>query len=382
MAGKLAKGEIKIEAAKKAVAEILEQLPAETILAFRAYGHQSPREKHDCQDTQLLEGFNPLSENRKKILDRLPGIQAKGYTPITYVLQKAAEDFPADFSEEKMIVLVSDGKETCEGDPCATALALAKSNPRLVIHTVGFGVDAAAKSQLECIAKASGGKYFSAEDALQLATVINQAVRTSASQVVEEKGDGWLEIKRADFSGHEVTKAETGEKVAVVNSLQSVVQLPAGVYNVAFGQAVWKSVKIEAKKKTVLEPGSLRLTKASLSGHEIIEKETGILQGVVNSLKNTLTLIPGEYLVMFGKSSWEIIVEGGKEVVLNPGTVTVLRADIYGHKIYNKAGELVGEVSQIESRIPLPPGDYVIEIDGQKISFSLKEGEDLTFERK
>jgi hypothetical protein len=382
MVGKLASGTSKIDAAKKAVSELVQKLPGETTLAFRAYGHQSSKDKHDCQDTQLLVAFGLLSQNKEKILSLSQTLQARGYTPITYVLQKAAEDFPPDFKDEKMIILVSDGKETCEGDPCATAMALAKTNPKLVIHTVGFGVDEATRSQLDCIARATGGKYFGAEDTAQLITVLSQAIETSAVTTVEEKGKGWLEVKRADLHGHKVTKADTSEEVGVISSLQSTIELPAGLYNVAFGSSVWKSVEIKAKKTTILEPGQLEVKHASLHGHEVMEAETGVVHGSVSALKDTITLIPGQYVVMFGKIPWPVEIKGGGTTILNPGTVEVKWAHYLGHKIYNKAGEVVGEVSNIMSSIPLPPGDYVIEIGKQKIPFSLKEGENLVFERK
>lgn len=382
MAGKLPSGEMKLDAAKKAVAELAEKLPGETILAFRAYGHQSPKEKHDCTDTQLIVGFGPLSEGKGKIISNNKSFQAKGYTPITYVLQKAAEDFPQDFAGERMIILVSDGKETCEGDPCAAAMALAKSRARLVIHTVGFGVDESTRAQLDCIARATGGKYFGAADTAQLLAGLSEAVRTSATVVVEKKGPGWLTMKYADLSGHEVTNAETGEKVATLSSLGSTAKLPAGIYNVTVGQSVWKSVVVKAGETTVLNPGLLEVKKASLEGHDVIDPETGVVQGQVSSLHNTVTLIPGEYQVMFGKLPWDVVIRTGEKTVVNPGTVEVQGAHYTGHKIFTKNGEYVGEVSNIQDTIPLPPGDYVIEIDEQKIPFTLKEGQDLKFERK
>jgi Mg-chelatase subunit ChlD len=168
MNGKLGGGEVKIAAAKQAVGELAKKLSDSTIIGFRAYGHQSPREKHDCQDTQFLVPFGSLSKNRAAIDTQSQGLTARGYTPITTVIQKGAEDFPGDFQGERIIVLISDGKETCEGDPCAAAQALAKKNLKLVIHTVGFGVDEAAKSQLECVARATGGGYFPAESTVEL----------------------------------------------------------------------------------------------------------------------------------------------------------------------------------------------------------------------
>ena len=65
----------------------------------------------------------------------------------------------------RTIVLVSDGKETCAGDPCAAARALAAADARLVIHTIGFNVDAAARFELQCIARVARGTYSDATGA-------------------------------------------------------------------------------------------------------------------------------------------------------------------------------------------------------------------------
>src|SRR5215813_9223120 len=108
----------KIDAARGAVEQVVTALAPGTQLAFRAYGHQSPREKHDCDDTQVLVPFGAVGENRDAVIAQARRIRAQGYTPITHVLQLAAADFPADTTGERIIVLVSDGKETCEGDPC------------------------------------------------------------------------------------------------------------------------------------------------------------------------------------------------------------------------------------------------------------------------
>ncbi len=382
MNGKLKSGETKIDASKKAVSDLMKKLKDGLVIAFRAYGHKSPREKHDCQDTELLIPFGKVRENRDKVLSSLKNISARGYTPITYVLQKAAEDFPASFQGEKIIILVSDGKETCEGDPCATAKAFANSKAKLVIHTIGFGVDEAARQQLECIARMAGGKYFSAEDAQQLVQVLNRAIETSKTITIEKKGPGWLKIEGADLMGHTVTSADTGEKVATLGHTQSTVKLPAGIYNVTIGKAVWKSVEVKAGETTVLQPGFLKVENAMLQGHNIIDIETGIEHGSVSTLASSMALMPGEYDVMFGKIAWPITITAGKTTILHPGVVTVKHAHYMGHKIYNKKGEVIGDVSKIRDTISLPPGDYTIEIGKKKIPFSLKEGEHLKFQNK
>lgn len=64
------------------------------------------------------------------------------------------------------------------------------------------------------------------------------AAATASLTPVQPKGFGWLEMKRADLSGHVVTRADTGEKVANASRVQTVVKLPAGIYNVTVGKVV------------------------------------------------------------------------------------------------------------------------------------------------
>jgi Ca-activated chloride channel family protein len=162
MNGKLKDGAVKIDAAKKAVGEVVSKLPADVRLSFRAYGHQSHRSKKNCKDTQLLVDFTPSGDASAPIMEKMKLLKAQGYTPISYVLELAAKDVEREGAGQRSVVLVSDGKETCEGDPCAVAKALAEADAKLVVHTIGFGVDAAAKYQLQCIAKVARGKYFEA----------------------------------------------------------------------------------------------------------------------------------------------------------------------------------------------------------------------------
>ncbi|MBD3415087.1 MAG: VWA domain-containing protein [Candidatus Aminicenantes bacterium] len=382
MMGHTESGELKITAAKKAVRNLVNSLPSQTVMALRAYGHQSPKENKDCKDTQLLVDFAPLSENRDQMLSSLKGLEAKGYTPITYVLGLASTDFADDGKAKKTIILVSDGKETCQGDPCAEALRIIQEGEiDLVIHCIGFGVDHATQKQLECISSVTGGQYFSASNAQDLSNMLSKAADAEAVKVPIDKGPGWLEVKGADLSGHEVINAENGEKAGSVSSVNNTIELPAGIYNVTIAGSQWKSIEVKAGETTVLEPGWLEVKNASLHGHKILEKETAEEFASVSRFDSTIAVLPGEYEVMFGPLTWEVKIKKGETTVLNPGTVQVSGAHYRGHPIFNESGKQVGSVSNTSNWIPLPPGKYSIEINGQYIEFELKEGQKKLFER-
>lgn len=333
-------------------------------------------EKHDCADTQILVPFGAVGENRAAVVSQTRHIQAQGYTPITHVLQLAAADFPSDMVGERIIVLVSDGKETCEGDPCAAAQALVASGVKLVIHTIGFGVDSATRLQLQCIAAATGGTYFDAENAAQLAKALGQAVAAPMKKVaVESTAPGTLTIQGADLTGHQVTDVPTGKSVGEISSFQRTLKLPAGIYNVAFGAATWKSVVVETGKLTTLSPGVLVVQGAGITGHKILDSETGVSQGEVSSVLNRITILPGMYDVTFGNIVWPFVkVDGGTVTTLNPGRITVTKASFQGQTIRTAEGKEVGQVNSLGNSLPLPPGEYTVEIAGKPTPFSITEG--------
>jgi hypothetical protein len=196
------------------------------------------------------------------------------------------------------------------------------------------------------------------------------------------EGRGWLEIQGADLIGHEIRKAGTTEKVATASSVNATVELDAGLYDVDFGRSVWTNVQVTAGQTTRLSPGAITLVGASLQGHEVADEATGTAQGSISSLKNSITLIPGKYLVKFGPLDWPVEVAAGRTTTITAGVVEVDGADIQGHSVRTVDGTAVGEVSATQSSLPLPPGEYIIVIDGQDYPFTLKEGERRTFSRK
>jgi len=398
MNAKLPEGRTRIEAAKAAVEEIVGKLPADVRISLRAYGHQSPTSKHDCEDTELMVGFDALGTNKDSILTKSRSIRAQGYTPITYVIKLAAEDVGKEDAKPRIIILVSDGKETCKGDPCATAKALADADASLVVHTIGFAVDTAAKYQLQCIARVARGNYYDADSAGKLATALGEAAKTEASPppapapeaprlstaiVVTVPKPGKLAIKNADINGHAVTEAETDKSVGTLSNLQSVIELPAGLYNVKFGKTVWKSIEVKPGETTTIEPGMIEIKNASLSGHTIFDAETGEEIGRVVSTNPRITVLPSTFTVSFGKALWKNIeVKGGEHKVLTPGTITVEGAPVNGVPIKDEDGTIVASVSPFAKKAPLPAGKYTVEVGNQKVPIDLAEGQDAVIKLK
>lgn len=399
MNAKLASGGTRIDAAKAAVAAFVGKLDPNIRIGYRVYGHQSPTKARDCKDTELMVGFGPASANRDAILAKTQTVKAQGYTPITYVIALAAADIAKE-PGARTIVLVSDGKETCPGDPCATAKALAAADARLVIHTIGFNVDAAARFQLQCIARVARGTYSDATGAADLGARLGAVAvakpapppppeakpqppkQTKTTITITKPKPGKLQVKNPDFRGHRVTEAETGKSFGLFSNM-TFMELPAGIYNVAFGPTVWRSVEIRAGETTVLDPGVLAIQNAASAGHKVLDWETGVEVGNISSSVRQLSVLPSTFTVMFGNARWDNVeVKAGERKVLNPAVIVVNGASGAGHRVVADDGTSVAVVSSFAHILPVPPGKYTIEIEGQKVALDLSEGQTMEINLK
>lgn len=172
----LTEGTSQIAIAKKSIQSTITNIPANIAVAFRVYGHRVPKsdKENSCKDTELVIPFGPL--NVASFTAKLDGLNPNGYTPIAYSLRTAAQDFLGKESQH-VIILVSDGEETCGGDPVAEAKNLLAQGFKVTIHTIGFRVDANTKAQLTAISNATGGSYFDAKDAASLTQNLTQATQ-------------------------------------------------------------------------------------------------------------------------------------------------------------------------------------------------------------
>jgi hypothetical protein len=376
MKAALTDGKTRMEAAKTAVAEFVTGLAPDTRLAFRAYGHQSPTSKKDCKDTSLLTSFNAASVNKAAIIDQARGLQPQGYTPITYSLTLAAQDLAGEESATRTVVLVSDGKETCQADPCAAAKALAEADAKLIVHTVGIGVDTVTRSQLQCIARVARGNYYDANSTSDLAGALRKAAVKGAEKPVQKKQVvvttaklGTLRMLVLGFStDHQIMDA-MGKKVDELSSFHTDAVLAPGVYSVKFGNGVWTSIEVKAGETTEIKPGYLKVEPLGATAVEVLEPETGEKVDELYSTRSATTLIPGRFNIKIGNVMWPEAVEvkPGETTILQPGMIKVDSAvGILSFAVKDAEGQEVGTGASPGHPLTLPPGKYVLEIDSEK----------------
>jgi Mg-chelatase subunit ChlD len=172
-------GEAKMAIAKDILQDVSYWFPEDLDLALRAYGSTSPSDSNNCADSALLVPF--ADYNREPIRGAIGGLRPLGQTPIAYALNQAARDF-GSLQSDRAVVLVTDGIESCGGDPVQAARDL--STQGITVHVIGFGLGNAADedaASLRAVANASGGRYVVAGSAEELKTALAETVATSFS---------------------------------------------------------------------------------------------------------------------------------------------------------------------------------------------------------
>ncbi|MCD4744654.1 MAG: VWA domain-containing protein, partial [Desulfobacteraceae bacterium] len=105
-------GRAKIEIAKEVLTDLIKGLPDDAVAGLVAYGH---RRKGDCNDVEELIALGPL--NKQAMIAQVQKLNPKGKTPISRSVRLTAEKIK-HLEDETTIILISDGKETCDPDPC------------------------------------------------------------------------------------------------------------------------------------------------------------------------------------------------------------------------------------------------------------------------
>lgn len=171
-------GKTKIEVARDVFSDLSKDWAGSSQAAgLIAYGH---RRKGDCSDIELIA---PVDEGSTAALgDIINGLVPRGKTPLSDAVRMAAEEMK--FTEEAAtVVLLTDGVETCNADPCALGAELERLGLNFTTHVIGFDIKSSAeKAQLQCLAAATGGKYMDSGDASELSDALQQVTTANTSE--------------------------------------------------------------------------------------------------------------------------------------------------------------------------------------------------------
>ncbi|MFZ2871331.1 vWA domain-containing protein, partial [Zavarzinia sp.] len=169
-------GKAKWDIARAAVDRLVTGWDPAIDLGLTVYGH---RTKGSCDDIEDVMPVGPVDPAKLKAA--IAKISPKGKTPLTAAVRRAAEALK--YTENAAtVILVSDGEETCDLDPCAIASELEARGVGFTAHVIGFDIrDEAAKAQLKCIADNTGGTFVLADDAASLQNALTAVAAATAA---------------------------------------------------------------------------------------------------------------------------------------------------------------------------------------------------------
>jgi Ca-activated chloride channel family protein len=178
----------KLEIAREAVRSMFSRFPATSRVGLMAYGH---RQAGQCSDIQML--FPPGLVNATVASGALDRLTARGKTPLTEAVRQAAAALRSR-EQGGTIILVTDGIETCGGDPCALAAELEATNASFTAHVVGFDLRTPSeRARVACIAERTGGLFVPAANAEELAGALARTAEprtASMTPVTPPRGIG------------------------------------------------------------------------------------------------------------------------------------------------------------------------------------------------
>lgn len=250
-------GVAKITIAQDVVTGLLQTLPDNQSLGLTVYGH---RRRGDCADIETVVA--PAPGTRDEIAAAVAAIQPLGKTPMTDAVIAAAESLR--YTEEAAtVILVSDGVETCNPDPCAAARALEQAGINFTAHVIGFDItDPEALRQMQCIADETGGRFLTAANASELtAALADVAVAPEPEPVplpqvafLATAGEADRDISAAvtwEITGPEGTVTLAGADAARAS------EFAVGSYT---ARAYWTEAETEADASFIAQTGSQTVT--------------------------------------------------------------------------------------------------------------------------
>ena len=424
-------GKSRIEIAKETVKTVIGNLPADMELGLMAYGH---RDKGSCTDIELL--VPPAAGTGAAIIAATNKISPKGKTPLSEAVKRAAEELK--YTEEKAtVILVTDGLETCDADPCALGAELEKSGVDFTAHVVGFGLTEAEGKKVACLATNTGGKYIQASDAKSLtkaltATVLKaeappppaksatvefnfipSLVMSEGGEVLnEDVGNSYeiYQVKADGTQGDRVT-TEYNRYKGKLEPGEYIVKASLGVASTE--QKITIAADKIAKPLFVLNAGTTIIHPRGAAGAEVnsgaavVSKypggsttNYGDVKLVVPAGEQTVTVTIGNgsasetFNVAAGAVVEKDIIAGVGHVVFNAFYIDGMRVDDSGitFAVSKAAKKIDGSRDDMgtnygpDTKFDLPAGDYVVivSIGGTKIEtpFSVKVGEAIAVNLK
>jgi Ca-activated chloride channel homolog len=271
-------GQNKIVIARQVIADLMSNWDAATQIGLTAYGH---RLKGDCRDIETLVPVG--TGNTAAITKFVQGISPTGKTPLSAAVAHAADAMNYEV-EPTTIILVTDGLETCAADPCAVATSLEQAGVDFTTHVIGFDVTEEESAKLRCLADNTGGRYYTADSAIDLTEAMAEVVAVLPAggdyfRVVLSDQSPPVEQGSIGFAFYPVSSKD--ETIGQVYGPHPQYPLSPGIYRVdAHWEDAAASAKIEVQANNqqthvvTLNAGTVGLT---------TQLDEGVLAGASNA---------------------------------------------------------------------------------------------------
>lgn len=190
MAGKVKQKE-KMTSAKEAILQFVEQLPKNATVSLRVYGHKGTGSQKDkilsCNSTEEL--YHSVGVHKNTFQAALQKVQPAGWTPIAKALESVKTDINPN-TTDSIVYVVSDGIETCDGDPVKIAKELNQSQVQTIVNIIGFDVDNKGQTLLKQVADAGNGRFAYVSDEKALKDFLNNEYNRLKNDWLEWKEKG------------------------------------------------------------------------------------------------------------------------------------------------------------------------------------------------
>ena len=329
-------GETRVQAAKGALNDVIDILPTNPGInvGLRIYGHEGNNTQAgrpvSCQSSELVVPMAGVDKDALR--SEVDGIEPVGWTPIALSLNRAAADFPAASDTVKnAVILVTDGLETCGGNPCTASRNLITGDGQVVTHVIGFALREDERANLQCIVDESGGLLLGADNADQLRdaifTVLEEAEVVVTSGELEIESIGGL-YPRATVTG--ATEADDSNPNATTFSAvfgddSNVLVVPAGTYVVAWinpsGSTSQVTVLVEANQRTVIRGSILRFPQGNGEVYVLLDQAGIEIWRAPVEFGDHVWILPGVYRLKLAETVGDAAILS-LDVQTLPGSVT------------------------------------------------------------
>ena len=233
-------GTIKLAGAQRALSDVIRRQRPGSQIGLWTYPTGA-----DCGPGRFRIPVGPLDQ--RSMIRSIRRLDANGGTPTGEALRAVTRDLRDNGYAGATILLISDGLSTCDADPCDVARQVTADGFDLTVDTAGFRISRDGLRELSCIARATGGQTYHANDSDDLNEVVSEATRAeltlevsgipsetpagSASRVtVRVANESAIDVEdaRIAFTFGADDSGQQGVIPAVLPPLERIGNLPAG----------------------------------------------------------------------------------------------------------------------------------------------------------